>query len=45
VPLFDDSRRYWNPASPLAGVQVPNNGVQIQTGNSGGFYMWVTLNP
>jgi immune inhibitor A len=45
VPLFDDSKRYWNPASPLAGVKVPTHGVQIQTGDSGGFYMWVTLNP
>jgi immune inhibitor A len=28
--VFDDRRSYWDPATPLCSVQVPNAGVRIR---------------
>ncbi|HEY9378452.1 MAG TPA: immune inhibitor A domain-containing protein, partial [Jiangellaceae bacterium] len=30
VPVFDDRRSYWDPATPACSVQVPNAGVRIR---------------
>jgi immune inhibitor A len=30
VPVFDDRRSYWDPATPFCSVQVPNAGVRIR---------------
>jgi Immune inhibitor A peptidase M6 len=30
VPVFDDRRSYWDPATPACSVQVPNTGVRIR---------------
>ncbi len=30
VPTFNDSKQYWFPEQPQAGVKVPNNGVNIK---------------
>ncbi|WP_232828075.1 immune inhibitor A domain-containing protein [Kribbella monticola] len=36
VPTFNDSKTYWYPELPSAGVKIPNNGVNIKvTGQSG----------
>jgi immune inhibitor A len=43
VPVFDDSRSYWDAAIPTAGVKVPNAGVRIQVQRQEGTSMRIRI--
>ncbi|MDH3303533.1 MAG: immune inhibitor A [Acidimicrobiia bacterium] len=48
VPVFDDTKQYYNPETPTAGVINPNTGTQIrvvQVGPRGGAFMQVRVQP
>ncbi|TCN37707.1 immune inhibitor A [Kribbella orskensis] len=43
VPTFNDSKSYWNPLQPQAGVKVPNNGVNIKVQERTGTSMKIKI--
>jgi immune inhibitor A len=43
VPVFDDSRSYWDPQQPNVGVRVPNAGVRIQVRKQDGTSMRIKI--
>ncbi|GAB2669210.1 immune inhibitor A domain-containing protein [Kribbella swartbergensis] len=43
VPTFNDSKTYWYPEQPSAGVKVPNNGVNIKVLDREGTTMTVRV--
>jgi immune inhibitor A len=43
VPVFDDSRSYWDPQQPNVGVKVPNAGVRMQVQKQTGTSMRVKI--
>jgi immune inhibitor A len=45
VPLFDDRREFWDPATPNAGVKVPHAGVQIRVLSQNGTSMRIRVQP
>jgi immune inhibitor A len=42
-PLFDDTRSYWDPAIPQAGVKLPGVGVKIRVLEQGSSTMRIRL--
>ena len=43
VPVFDDSRSYWDPALPNVGVKVPHVGVMLRVTQQSGTSMRVRV--
>jgi immune inhibitor A len=41
--VFDDSRQYWYPETPLGGVKVPNTGTRIEVLSHNGTSMRIRI--
>ena len=47
VPVFDDTKSYWSPDTPFAGVKVPNTGttVRVKSVSAQGAFMQIEVAP